>query len=394
MKRLLFIFTGLAALLLAITPGLTDKPQLPAIQIQDNTSDTSEITLLFIGDIMQHKPQIDAAWDKETKSYTYDHNFQYVKDVYEIADFTIANLEFTFGGAPYAGYPQFSAPDAMGVAIKNAGIDVLVTANNHTCDRAKKGVVRTIEVIDSLEIPRTGSFLNAADREKHNPLIIEKNGIRIALLNYTYGLNGLPIPEPTMVNLIDTALIVKDIKHAKTFNPDEIIVFYHWGDEYARIHNKEQTKLAELCHNNGARIVIGSHPHVIQPMHRYPHPENPDVEVAVVYSLGNYISNQRQQYRDGGAMVYMKIRKIGDFVEIAEMSYILTWVWTPIIAGQKKYYIVPVSKYENEPDFFDEASLALFNRFKNDSRDHLKKNNINVNEMIWDSNSGKWVIEQ
>jgi len=390
MKRILFVLLGLMVVVLATTqtPESVENTQTNLVE----TVDTFELSLLFIGDVMQHKPQIDAAWDKESKSYDYNHNYQYVKDVYSIADVTIANLEFTFGGPPYTGYPMFSAPDAMGVAMKNAGIDVIVTSNNHTVDRGKKGLVRTLQVLDSLEIPRTGSFYDEDDRAKYNPLIIEQNGIKVALLNYSYGTNGIPVPSPTIVNLIDTALITADIKHAKTFNPDEIIVFYHWGSEYARMHNKEQTMLAELCHNNGARIVIGSHPHVIQPMHRYQHPENPDIEVAVVYSLGNYISNQRQQYRDGGAMTYIKLRKYNDIVEIAEMGYILTWVWTPIVNGQKKYYIVPVSRYENEEGFFDAASLTLFNRFKNDSREHLGKNNINVNEMVWDKETNTWNI--
>ena len=390
MKRILFVLAGLMIVVLATTqtPDSVEESQSNLIE----TVDTFELSLLFIGDVMQHKPQIDAAWNNETKSYDYNHNYQYVKDVYSIADVTIANLEFTFGGPPYTGYPMFSAPDAMGVAMKNAGIDVIVTSNNHTVDRGKKGIIRTLQVLDSLEIPRTGSFYDEDDRAKYNPLIIEQNGIKVALLNYSYGTNGIPVPSPTIVNLIDTALITADIKHAKTFNPDEIIVFYHWGNEYARMHNKEQTMLAELCHNNGARIVIGSHPHVIQPMHRYQHPENPDIEVAVVYSLGNYISNQRQQYRDGGAMTYIKLRKYNDIVEIAEMGYILTWVWTPIVNGQKKYYIVPVSRYENEEGFFDAASLTLFNRFKNDSREHLGKNNINVNEMVWDKETNTWNI--
>ena len=388
MKRILFILTGLIVILVATTPahkdGNTDFSQLEKV-------DTFELSLLFIGDIMQHEPQITAAWDNESKSYSYDHCFDYVKDAYEIADITIANLEFTFGGKPFKGYPQFSAPDEMGAAIKNAGIDILTTANIHTCDRGKKGIIRTINVIDSLGIPRTGSFLDAADREKHNPLIIEKNGIKIALLNYTYGTNGIPVPSPTIVNLIDTALVVKDIRHAKTFNPDEIIVCYHWGNEYQRIHTKEQTQLAELCFNNGARIVIGSHPHVIQPMHKYEFPDSSGIEVAVVYSLGNYISNQRTQYRDGGSMVYVKLRKIGDIVEITNMGYILTWVWTPIVNGKKKYYIVPVSKYENQVEFFDAPSYEKFKIFRNDSRKHLQENNININEIVWDEKLQQWI---
>jgi len=388
MKRLLFVFSGILVLILSSTTFHAVDGE-----IQNNhkpVTDTFEIGLLFIGDIMQHKPQIDAAWDKTEKKYSYDHSFQYVKDVYDIADVTIANLEFTFGGKPYTGYPMFSAPDAVGSAIKNAGIDVLVTANNHTCDRGRKGIIRTLEVIDSLDIPRTGSFKDIDDKANHHPLIIEKNGFKIALLNYTYGTNGVPVPAPTIVNLIDTAQISKDIRIAKLLDPDEIIVFYHWGNEYERIQNKEQIMLAELCYKKGARIVIGSHPHVLQPMQRFRLDENPDVEVAVAYSLGNYVSNQRQQYCDGGTMVYLKLRKYDDIVEISQFGYILTWVWTPVQQGVKKFYIIPVSKYEQIPGFFDAASLSKFNQFAKDSREHLKKHNVNVPEMIWDAETEAW----
>jgi len=392
MKRLLFVLLGMVLIFILSSPF--HEVQSHVSDPVEIKPDTFELSLLFIGDIMQHMPQIDAAWDKSSGRYDFTHCFHYVKDIYKIADFTIANLEFTFGGKPFRGYPQFSAPDEVGHAMKDAGINVIVTANNHTCDRGRKGIVRTLEVIDSLGIPRTGSFYDEDDRVKHNPLIFEKNGFRIALLNYTYGTNGLPVPAPTMVNLIDTALILKDIRHSKTFNPDEIIVYFHWGDEYARTPNKHQKTLTELCHNNGARIIIGSHPHVLQPMQRYKHPENEDVEVAVAYSLGNYISNQRRQFTDGGAMVFIKLRKVEDIVEISEMAYILTWVWTPTIDGRKKYYIVPVSVYENETGFFDAYSYGQFQRFVKDSREHMKKHNINVGEMLFDSETQSWQTQQ
>lgn len=390
MRQLVFVFV--MSLIILFTRESINQGRGKVKELQIEKEDTFRLSLLFIGDIMQHEPQINSAWDEETGTYSYDHCFQYVKDIYEITDVTIANLEFTFGGKPYKGYPQFSAPDKMGVAIKNAGIDVLVTANNHTCDRGKSGIIRTINVIDSLEILRTGSFLDSADREKHNPLIIDKNGMRVALLNYTYGTNGLPIPSPTIVNLIDTNIILSDIIKAKSYHPDEIIIVYHWGNEYERMHNAKQTEIAEFSFRHGVGILIGSHPHVIQPIHKYEYPKLSGMEVAVVYSLGNYISNQRQQYRDGGIMVYLNLIKIGNLVKIEKMGYILTWVWTPIIDGKKRYYIVPVSKYEQEANFFDAPSYEKFKVFRDDTRKHLQKNNINVDEILWDEKLRQWVF--
>jgi len=392
MKPLVLFIIGIALLFISTTTFYVAEGE--SVTVVQPKNDTLTISFLFVGDIMQHEPQIQSAWDKSQKKYSYDHCFQYVSDVYDIADITIANLEFTFGGKPYTGYPMFSAPDAVGSAIQNAGIDVLVTANNHTCDRGKKGIIRTIEVIDSLGIPRTGSFKDSEDKAQHHPLIIEKNGFRIALLNYTYGTNGVPIPAPTIVNLIDTAQIAKDIRIAKLRNPDEIIVLYHWGNEYERIPNKEQKMLAEFCYNRGARIVIGSHPHVVQPMQRFRLDANPDVEVAVAYSLGNAISNQRQPNCDGGAMTYISLKKYDDIVEIDQFGYILTWVWIPIIQGERKYYIIPVSKYEQIPGFFDAASQVKVNQFARETRQHLKKHNVNVPEMVWDSALEIWRMSE
>ena len=255
---------------------------------------------------------------------------------------------------------------------------MLVTANNHTCDRGKSGIIRTINVIDSLEILRTGSFLDSADREKHNPLIIDKNGMRVALLNYTYGTNGLPIPSPTIVNLIDTNIILSDIIKAKSYHPDEIIIVYHWGNEYERMHNAKQTEIAEFSFRHGVGILIGSHPHVIQPIHKYEYPKLSGMEVAVVYSLGNYISNQRQQYRDGGIMVYLNLIKIGNLVKIEKAIFSLG---CGLIIDGKSGIIVPVSKYEQEANFlmllhekFEFLEMILENI----------QNNINVGEILWD----------
>ena len=127
-------------------------------------------------------------------------------------------LEVTLGGKPYKGYPAFSAPDEYLTAIHNAGFNVLITANNHSLDRGRKGLERTIQLIDSLKIPHAGTYLNAEERENKYPLLLEKKGFRIAILNYTYGTNGIPVTPPNIVNYIDTTIISKDIEASKTLN--------------------------------------------------------------------------------------------------------------------------------------------------------------------------------
>lgn len=148
------------------------------------------LTLMFVGDVMGHGMQIKSAYNEETDTYQYDDVFSRVSSVFHLADITIANLEVPLAGAPYSGYPQFSSPDELIDGLTNAGVDILVTANNHSVDRGKQGILRTIDVLRDRGIPFAGTYKDIADRDTSYPLIIEQNGIRLALLNCTYGTNG------------------------------------------------------------------------------------------------------------------------------------------------------------------------------------------------------------
>lgn len=202
------------------------------------------IKLLFVGDLMQHQAQIDAAC---TDAGTYDYSacFAHVKEQISQADVAIGNLEVTLGGNPYRGYPTFSAPDEYLSAIQEAGFDVLLTANNHCLDRGKAGLERTIRQLETRNIPFAGTYRNPEERKARYPLFIEKKGFRIALLNYTYGTNGIPVSTPQVVNYIDRQQIAKDIRSAQARRPDAIIACMHWGNEYQRIPNREQEQLAD-----------------------------------------------------------------------------------------------------------------------------------------------------
>ncbi len=172
-------------------------------------STNEKISLLFIGDIMGHDEQIWSAENRESHTYSYDTVFSYIRDEISEADIAIANFEVTLAGSPYTGYPAFSSPAELAVACKKAGIDYMVTANNHAADRGKRGIISTINKLDSLGIPHTGTFLNSAQRDSLYPVIIEKNGISLALLNYTYGTNGITVPVPAIVNMLDKNLIAQ-----------------------------------------------------------------------------------------------------------------------------------------------------------------------------------------
>jgi poly-gamma-glutamate synthesis protein (capsule biosynthesis protein) len=220
--------------------------------------------------------------------------------------------------------------------------------------------------------------------------MINRNGTSIALLNYTFSTNGIIVPEPVIVNMLDKEMITRDVEKAKSGKADIIILFLHWGTEYDTIPSKAQTDLARYFESIGVDLVIGSHPHVLQKMVRTQDTLTGRDNV-VVYSLGNFVSNQRKPKTDGGSMVRVEFTKTGDKYSISNTGYYLTWVYAPIVKYRKKFYILPCSEFENKPDFFDKPeAFYLMKRFINDSRKLLNNQNINIKEFIYNGNS--WVL--
>lgn len=338
--------------------------------------DANSVKLLFLGDIMGHGPQIKAAYDADTKTYSYDSNFKYIKNTFSQADFVIGNLEVTLGTKPYKGYPQFSSPPELASAIKDAGIDILGTANNHSCDRRKKGIVKTIDVLDSLHIQHFGTYVSDTTKETLNPLLIEKNNVKIALLNYTYGTNGIPVPAGTVVNLLDKNTISKDVAVAKALKPDEIIAFVHWGEQYKDLPSTSQKNWFAYFKSLGVNIVIGSHPHVVEPM-LWDKLDNS----LVVYSLGNFISNQRTFPRDGGAVFELTLTKKEEKTTITSAHYLLTWVHKQVFNKELDYIVLPLEEFEYRKAYFQD--VADYNKMKiyaRHARKLLNEHNTNVFE--------------
>ena len=341
------------------------------------SSTAQEMSLLFLGDIMGHGPQIKSAWNDSLKKYDYNKVFEPVEDIISSVDFAVANLEVTLAGPPFDGYPQFSSPDELAEACKSNGIDVLVTANNHSCDRGSRGIVRTNRVLDSLEILHTGTFSNQQNRDSLNLLVLEKEGIRIGLLNYTYGTNGIPFHAPTYVNLLDSSLIKKDLKFARTKNLDKLIVFVHWGAEYQDQPNLYQKNFNQFFKRQGVDIVIGSHPHVVQPMHYI---KNNDKEFLTVYSLGNFVSNQRDFRKDGGVMFRCSIVK-RDKASISDKEYILTWV-NKFYKNKKWHYeVLPCSNKTYGKEYFSRnEDYAKMQVYSDHAKNLFADYNINILE--------------
>ena len=312
-------------------------------------SDT--ITMFFAGDMMGHQGMITAAWNQTEKKYSYSHWFRYVRPHIEAADFAVANLEVTLAGVPYKGYPQFSSPDPFAAGLKDAGLDLLITANNHSQDRGRRGLERTLRILDSVGIPHTGTFRDASEREKNYPWINSVRGMRIAVLNATYGTNGLVVQKPNIVNLIDTAEMRRDIRSARQRGAQFIIVTLHWGLEYQRQESPEQMRLARWLAEKGADAIIGMHPHVVQPMKVLTDPRDTTRRVPVAFSLGNYISNQRERFRDGGIGLMLRVVVTGGIPVWHSWGYIPVWCQ----AGGLPFgfYPVPVSRFEKNSASFN-----------------------------------------
>lgn len=291
-----------------------------------NTWDATipEATLIFAGDAMQHTAQINAA-RRDDGTYNYSEYFTEVNDYISAADYAVVNLETPLAGKPYSGYPCFNAPDSYASALKEAGFDLFLTANNHTLDRNDRGVKRTIATLDSIGVDHIGTYSSTADRDKSLPFIKDINGFKVGFLNYTYGTNGIKPGRDIAVDYIDRDLIQKDVSAARKHGAEIICVAIHWGDEYHLLPNRNQRDIAAWLRSIGVELIIGSHPHVIQPMEMHYNPQDSLDRSLTVYSLGNFISNMMTCDTRGGVMVKVQL-----FRDMHGRAHVLRASYAPV----------------------------------------------------------------
>jgi len=333
-----------------------------AYDILDSTPKRAR--LVFAGDLMQNLPQVRAARNNREGVFDYSESFQYIKPLFEQADLTVVNLETTISATGnYTGFPMFRSPTELAETIRDVGFDVAVMANNHAFDGGRQGVNTTLSLLDSAGIQHTGVFIDSDDYLINHPLYLQVNGLHFALLNYTYGTNGLPVPDGMHVNRIDSFAIIRDLQQIDRSLTDGVIVYFHWGVEYARQPNREQIALADLCHRYGAEIVIGSHPHVVQPI-SFQEEEDGTVRNVTVYSLGNLVSNQRQRYQDGGIIVAIDVMKEQGAPLTLKTYYTPVWVQLP------KYRILCPSAAATIP--MTVAERRAYDLFINDTNQLLR----------------------
>ena len=299
---------------------------------------------LFVGDIMTHQQQLDAA--RHEDSYDFSPQFRRIRPLIE-NDFLVGNLETVFAGTvsetgkklKYSGYPMFNTPDSQADLLKDLGFDLLTLANNHIFDKGPAGARRTTEVLDSADLTWIGLGLGGIP--SNDAVILENDGIKAAFINHSYGSNLWPKSNDVHLNLISEKDLTASLGRAKSLSPDIIIACFHWGNEYQLKPNVHQKKAADIAFNNGADLIIGTHPHVLQPIEI----KNLSGDFkAVAWSLGNFVSFQRTLPRERTCILAAEFAKNENETRLTKISIAPLWVIAP---GQKRTEITYAGSDEN-----------------------------------------------
>lgn len=319
------------------------------------------LRLCILGDMMMHSAQIA---DAERNGY--DTYFRYIKDRIASADIAIANMEYTHGGEPYTGYPSFSAPDNYSSYLAECGFDIFLCANNHILDKGSKGAERTLDIYDILHdkygIRHCGAARNEEEMRGSHPLFVTAKGIRTAIVNFTYGTNnGSDRIWPKVNYMRDTSSIKSALKTAET--ADFTLVLPHWGTEYELTHSVRQEETAEWLAANGADMIIGTHPHVVQDCGLIG-----DVQIA--YSLGNAVSNMSAANTQIELMAMVQIvREPNGDLEVLPIEFI--WLWCSRPGGYcNSYCVLPVEEFIDRKNEWKgqwdyEKMLGTYERVRN-----------------------------
>ena len=339
---------------------------------EEEPTDTT-FTMAAIGDIMCHNTQYNDAYNKDTGAYDFSYVFDDISLYTKTADICVGNLETTFAGEDvgYSSYPTFNTPDSLAYELKDIGVDVLSTAGNHALDKGFNGLSRTIDVLNDADIAHTGTY--KTEEEQNTILTKYVKGIKIAFVNFTYGTNGIKIPsgKEFCVNLIDNDLITKQLDLAKSQNPDIIVACMHWGNEYKTTPNDTQKELSTFLFQNGVDIILGTHPHVLEPMEKQTVTleDGTTKDGFVIYSLGNFISGQTAENTKTSIILNLTITKHTDGkITIDKAEYKPIYMYTDKSLKTKKMKLLDINKniynYENYID--STINKTLYDTLKNE----------------------------
>lgn len=350
----------------AIDKEVSEETATESVHLEDEEAENEvtiepyTIRLSFVGDLLMHIGLNDTAYNPEEGTYDYSPMLEYVAPHIKPSDVAFANLETTFSGEErgYGGYPLFNTPDAFLDAIVETGFDLLNTTNNHSFDGQVEGLIRTTELVASTDgIDPIGTYADTPESRVHYR---EVEDITIAFLTYAEMFNGMvdPVEDRELLlqhaNFIDEELILEDIEEAKKQGVDFIVANMHWGTEYQTEPNDFQRQYTELLVENGVDLVIGGHPHVIQPAEVVEHGGN---KAFVIYSLGNFLSNQRIETlgaemvsTEDGVILHLDIEVNEDKMTLSNVEFEPTWVYReggPIY----DYHVLPIEDFLENPRF-------------------------------------------
>ncbi len=328
-------------------------------------------TIASQGDLLMHKPVFDTC--RKDGVYNFESIFRYVKDTVSGFDYALANLETTFGGDDfvYQGNPAFNCPDPLIDSVVDAGYDMLLTANNHCGDTMAAGVKRTLELIREKGLTAIGTQLNG-DEPKY--AVVDINGIQVGMVCYSWAysydgnkvsMNGLtPIPANGTINFFrnsDLPSFYKEVEQVmaamKADGAEVTMMQIHWGNEYELTENATQNKIAQKLCDLGFDVIVGGHPHVVQPMELLESSVDPEHKTVCIYSLGNAVSNQRNgyiknappYYTEDGVIFTVSFEKYSDGkVYVSATDVIPTWVNMHTTDGVKEYNILPLADSARE----------------------------------------------
>ncbi len=370
--------------------NLGKNTNIDATSVFNEEVETYEASVFAVGDVMVHSPQLKAQYDSSTGTYNFDNNFKHVKKYIEKADYSLANLETTLAGNDvyaYSSYPLFNSPDELADALKNAGFDLISTINNHSFDKGDLGVERTLSTLKEKGFDTVGTRENIDDDEY---IIKDINNIKVGITSYSYGdiknnnkyLNGILVSEKSKdkMNVFDSSNVDAAYKTISTTvnkmkDTDIQIAILHWGIEYTRSEISFQDQLAQKLCDAGVDIIIGSHPHVVEPVKTIKSTDGKN-ECVVIYSLGNYISNQRREsvgaYSEDGLMVNIDISKKSNEnkAKVEKVTCIPTWVNKYSNGYKDVYEIIPIE---------DKNDLDSINNL---NQSHVKKSYENTASLI------------
>lgn len=358
--------------------GKIDKPGKKDPDSKENPIEpvVSNVKLISVGDIMFHMPQVKASY-LGNGNYDFTDSFSYVKKHISDADIAIANFETVTAGndKKFSGFPQFNSPKETLLGLKESGFDIISTANNHSLDQGKNGIINTIKYAKEFGLKNIGTY----EEPQKEYLIEEKNGIKLGFLSYTYGVNGLEFylsdeELSYMINRIDEDKIKKDIETLDN-KVDVVVVSVHWGTEYQREANDFQIDLGHKMVEWGANIILGSHPHVLQKSEMI---KKDGQDNFIIYSMGNFFSNQRKEtmgnsFTEDGIMVSINIEKdiTNDKTIIKEVEFLPTWIDKYIEEGKEKFRILP-TRDVLDGNLEIKLSDSVKNRIKKSQDDSLK----------------------